>query len=263
MNYLGDIKVGLQTGENTKFLRYWWEVDFNNIGFSSINCEDSKNTNKKWFPYNKGGSFRKWWGNQEFIINWENDGEELRNFKKSVLRNSQFYFHQSLSWSKISSGKIAFRYYPNGFIFDVAGCSVFVDDYLNYIFGFLNSNACGNILDLISPTLNYEVGHIASLPIIIDENKVEDINNIVLENINICKDDCRNTSILCVVEQPKDVILFENIGTFTGRYHVLDGLISPLDGVNPEDLHITDLVERVQRDNIKEIVIAVTPSIEG
>ena len=186
---LANVKQGLATADNNRFLRYWWEVDFNNIGFSSINCEDSKNTNKKWFPYNKGGSFRKWWGNQEFIINWENDGEELRNFKKSVLRNSQFYFHQSLSWSKISSGKIAFRYYPNGFIFDVAGCSVFVDDYLNYIFGFLNSNACGNILDLISPTLNYEVGHIASLPIIIDENKVEDINNIVLENINICKDD--------------------------------------------------------------------------
>ena len=186
---LANVKQGLATADNNRFLRYWWEVDFNNIGFSSINCEDSKNTNKKWFPYNKGGSFRKWWGNQEFIINWENDGEELRNFKKSVLRNSQFYFHQSLSWSKISSGKIAFRYYPNGFIFDVAGCSVFVDDYLNYIFGFLNSNVCGNILDLISPTLNYEVGHIASLPIIIDENKVEEINNIVLENIKICKDD--------------------------------------------------------------------------
>ncbi len=186
---LANVKQGLATADNNRFLRYWWEVDFNNIGFSSINCEDSKNTNKKWFPYNKGGSFRKWWGNQEYIINWEKDGEELRNFKKSVLRNSQFYFHQSLSWSKISSGKIAFRYYPNGFIFDVAGCSVFVDDYLNYIFGFLNSNACENILDLISPTLNYEVGHIASLPIIIDENKVEDINNIVLENINICKDD--------------------------------------------------------------------------
>ena len=189
MESLGNIKVGLQTGENTRFLRYWWEVDFNNIGFSSINCEDSKNSHKKWFPYNKGGSFRKWWGNQEFIINWENNGEELRNFKKSVLRNSQFYFNQSLSWSKVSSGKIAFRYYPNGFIFDVAGCSVFIDNYLNYIFGFLNSNVCGNILDLISPTLNYEVGHIASLPIIIDENKAEEINNIVSENIKICKDD--------------------------------------------------------------------------
>lgn len=83
------------------------------------------------------------------------------------------------------------------------------------------------------------------------------------EICNICKDECRNTSILCVVEQPKDVILFENVGTFTGKYHVLDGLISPLDGVNPEDLNIIDLVERVQKDNIKEIVIAVTPSIEG
>ena len=186
---LGDVKQGLATADNNRFLRYWWEVDFNNIGFSSINCADSKNSNKKWFPYNKGGSFRKWWGNQEHIINWKNDGEELRNFKKSVLRNSQFYFHESLSWSKISSGKIAFRYYPNGFIFDVAGCSVFVEDNLNYIFGFLNSNVCGNILDLISPTLNYEVGHISSLPIIIDENKVEEINSIVSENIDICKTD--------------------------------------------------------------------------
>ena len=195
LSSLGDIKVGLQTGENTRFLRYWWEVDFNNIGFSSINCEDSKNTNKKWFPYNKGGDYRKWYGNQEFVVNWENDGYEIRNIigpngrVRSRAQNTQFYFHQSLSWSKISSGKIAFRYYPNGFIFDVAGCSVFIDDYLNYIFGFLNSNVCGNILDLISPTLNYEVGHIASLPIIIDENKVEEINNIVLENIKICKDD--------------------------------------------------------------------------
>lgn len=83
------------------------------------------------------------------------------------------------------------------------------------------------------------------------------------EICNICKDEYRNTSILCVVEQPKDVILFENVGTFTGKYHVLDGLISPLDGVNPEDLNVIDLVERVQKDNIKEIVIAVTPSIEG
>ena len=103
---LGNVKQGLATADNNRFLRYWWEVDFNNIGFSSINCEDSKNTNKKWFPYNKDGSFRKGWGNQEYIINWENDGEELRNFKKSVLRNSQFYFNQSLSWSKVSSGKL-------------------------------------------------------------------------------------------------------------------------------------------------------------
>ena len=196
LSSLGDIKVGLQTGENTKFLRYWWEVDFNNIGFSSINCEDSKNTNKKWFPYNKGGDYRKWWGNQEFVVNWENDGYEIRNIigpngrVRSRAQNTQFYFHKSLSWSKISSGKVAFRYYPNGFIFDVAGCSLFLDKKnINYIFGFLNSNICGDILDLISPTLNYEVGHVASLPIIFDESKQNEIENLVITNINIEKED--------------------------------------------------------------------------
>ena len=130
---LANVKQGLATADNNRFLRYWWEVDFNNIGFSSINCENSKNTNKKWFPYNKGGDYRKWWGNQEFVVNWENDGYEIRNIigpngrVRSRAQNTQFYFHKSLSWSKISSGKVAFRYYPNGFIFDVAGCSVFLD----------------------------------------------------------------------------------------------------------------------------------------
>ena len=193
---LANVKQGLATADNNRFLRYWWEVDFNNIGFSSINCENSKNTNKKWFPYNKGGDYRKWWGNQEFVVNWENDGYEIRNIigpngrVRSRAQNTQFYFHKSLSWSKISSGKVAFRYYPNGFIFDVAGCSVFLDKKnINYIFGFLNSNICGDILDLISPTLNYEVGHVASLPIIFDESKQNEIENLVITNINIEKED--------------------------------------------------------------------------
>ena len=83
------------------------------------------------------------------------------------------------------------------------------------------------------------------------------------EICNICKDTDRESSTICVVEHPKDVILFENIGTFNGKYHVLDGLISPLDGINPEDLNINNLVKRVEEDNIKEIIIAVTSSIEG
>ena len=105
------------------------------------------------------------------------------------MRNSQYYFHDSLSWSKISSGQIAFRYYPNGFIFDVAGCSIFLEDNVYYIAGFLNSNVCSDILDLISPTLNYEVGHISSLPIKIDETKKDEIDKLVLNNISICKND--------------------------------------------------------------------------
>ena len=170
-------------------------MDYNKIGFSSKNCEESKKTNKKWFPYNKGGDYRKWYGNQEFIVNWENGGYEIRNIRgsngriRSRAQNTQFYFHESLSWSKISSGKIAFRYYPRGFIFDVAGCSVFLKENLNYIFGFLNSNVCGDILNLISPTLNYEVGHIASLPIILNEYEQNKIEELVKENITIEKED--------------------------------------------------------------------------
>ena len=192
---IGDIKVGLQTGENNRFLRYWFEVDFNKIGFSSKTCAESEKSGKKWFPYNKGGDYRKWYGNQEYIVNWEKNGYEIRNIKgsngriRSRAQNTQFYFNESLSWSKISSGNIAFRYYPSGFIFDVAGCSVFLNDNLTYIFGFLNSKVCGNILDLISPTLNYEVGHISSLPIIIDESKKDEIENLVLNNIEICRND--------------------------------------------------------------------------
>ncbi len=191
----GDVKQGLATADNKRFLRYWWEVDYNKIGFSSKNCEESKKTNKKWFPYNKGGDYRKWYGNQEFIVNWENGGYEIRNIRgsngriRSRAQNTQFYFHESLSWSKISSGKIAFRYYPRGFIFDVAGCSVFLKENLNYIFGFLNSNVCGDILNLISPTLNYEVGHIASLPIILNEYEQNKIEELVKENITIEKED--------------------------------------------------------------------------
>ena len=192
---LASVKQGLATADNNRFLRFWFEVDFNKIGFSSKTCEESELTGKKWFPYNKGGDYRKWYGNQEYVVNWENDGFEIRNIRgpngkiRSRAQNTQFYFHESLSWSKISSGNIAFRYYPNGFIFDVAGCSVFLNGHLNYIFGFLNSNICGNILDLISPTLNYEVGHISSLPIIIDETQKNKVEELVLENISICKND--------------------------------------------------------------------------
>lgn len=89
-------------------------------------------------------------------------------------------------------------------------------------------------------------------------------HNLTEEEIcQICQDKQRDYKTLCIVEQPKDIILFENLGTFNGKYHVLDGLISPLDGINPEDLNIENLIKRVQENDVREIIIAVTPSIEG
>lgn len=185
--------VGLQTADNGRFIRFWNEVDISKIGFGYKNSEEAKRSCLKWFPYNKGGAYRKWYGNQEFVVNWEFDGAEIRNFDGSVVRNPNTYFNQSVSWSKISSSDISLRYFPYGFLYDVAGCSMFNEDesILKYMLGFTNSKIVKIMIKSISPTLNYEVGQIASLPVSVTENKelFNRILNIIEKNIQISKDD--------------------------------------------------------------------------
>ena len=162
-------RQGLATADNDRFLRCWQEVTFTKIGFNCLSREASTQKGHKWFPYNKGGSFRKWYGNQCFIVNWENDGQELNAFKpKSVIRSPETYFKESLSWSKITSGGFSLRYFPTGFIYDVAGCSIFVDseDRRISILGAMNSRVMSGSLNALSPTLNFEVGQVAVFPII-------------------------------------------------------------------------------------------------
>lgn len=194
----GDTRQGMATSDNNRFLRYWFEVDNRKLGFDMKNAEEAQESNKKWFPYNKGGYFRKWYGNMEYVINYENDGFEVKEYAKSLynsvtrtIKSISEYFKPSISWSKISSGSIAFRYYPCGFIFDVAGCCIFYNNEkaMFYQNAFLNTCVASSILGMISPTLNYEAGHIAILPIIKDESNVDKIIGIVKENISICKDD--------------------------------------------------------------------------
>lgn len=193
--------VGLQTGDNGRFLRLWFEVCNRNISFDCVSCEDSSARATRWFPYNKGGDFRKWYGNSDFIVNWENDGFEIRNFKekneqgkiklKSRPQNTQYYFKESASWSKISSGPISFRYKPSGFVFDVAGTSIFSENrkLLIYILALCNSKTIMSILKAISPTLNYEVGQIASLPVIFNNNYKSYITELATNCIDISKSD--------------------------------------------------------------------------
>nr|WPT10465.1 BREX-1 system adenine-specific DNA-methyltransferase PglX [Bifidobacterium breve] len=160
-------RVGLQTGNNDRFIREWWEVSQSRSSFGCKSHEEAAANGKRWFPYNKGGEFRKWYGNQEFVVNWEHDGKEIENFRPhSVVRNPDLYFHPSISWSKISSGDPAFRFFPGGFIFDVAGTSIFSsDDLRSTIMGYADSTTAYTQLTAIAPTLNFEVGQIASLPI--------------------------------------------------------------------------------------------------
>lgn len=157
----GEAKIGLQTGDNNKFRRDWSEVDFNKTAILDFK-------NPKWIPYNSGGDYRKWYGNQTYFVNWENKGSEIISLKpKSVVRNKQFYFKESVSWSKVTSSGISLRYFPEGFIFDVAGCSIFSDNgYIKYLMGLLNSVLNKSLVKSLSQTINYEAGQISNVPIV-------------------------------------------------------------------------------------------------
>ena len=159
-------RQGLATADNDRFLRLWYEPSVGRTGFGVCDREEATHSQKKWFPYNKGGAFRKWYGNQDFVINWEGDGQELLAMRpKSVIRSPDKYFLESLSWSKITSGGFSLRFFPCGFIFDVAGCSIFGDE-LKLILGCMNSPIMSQAVNSISPTLNFEVGQVNDFPFI-------------------------------------------------------------------------------------------------
>ncbi len=189
---IGDVafpKKGLDTADNNRFLRNWNEVSINNIGFHCNTSIEAKRTEKKWFPLNSGGSFRKWYGNFEKIINWKNDGEDIKKYEKAYIRAQNFYFNEGISWTKISSSNFGVRYAPNGLIFDSAGQTVFCKENLFYYLGLMCCKVSYVILKFLNPTMNYQVGDIANLPIIFDESKKDNIENIVNENISISKTD--------------------------------------------------------------------------
>ena len=162
-------RQGLATADNNRFIREWWEVSQSKSKLTSDNAKDRKTSAcDKWFPYNKGGEYRKWYGNQDYVINWENNGQELYDFKpKSVIRNPQFYFQSSVSWSNVSSGTPSFRYYPEGFIFSHVGDCLFPKDELDRdkLIAICNASVTGQLLAAMAPTLHFEVGQVAKLPI--------------------------------------------------------------------------------------------------
>ncbi|MBZ9624416.1 BREX-1 system adenine-specific DNA-methyltransferase PglX [Clostridium sp. FP2] len=184
-------RVGLQTGDNSRFLRLWYEVNNYKIFFGCNSRSEAKQSNEKWFPYNKGGAFRKWYGNNEFVINWEKDGLEVDNYRGSVLRNPNYYFRKGITWSDISSTNFGVRYSKDGFIFDVTGSMVFPEkDLILYLTGFLCSKIASEFLNILNPTMHFQVGNIGSLPIILlQDNIKERIDELVKENIIISEID--------------------------------------------------------------------------
>ncbi len=192
---MADSKQGLATADNNRFVRVWNEVEKDRIYFDAKDIQESVASRKKWFPYNKGGEYRKWYGNNEYIVNWENDGFEIRHFvdEKGKLRsrpqNTAFYFKPSGSWSDITSGTNAFRYKPEGNLFDITGMSFFSTDRLYYLIGLCNTKIGTEVLKIVAPTIHCQCGDVANIPVIYDKNKADVVNALVDENISLSKDD--------------------------------------------------------------------------
>lgn len=180
-------REGMATADNDRFLRLWHEVSLNHISMFN-------KTSDKWYPYNKGGGFRKWFGNRDYLVNWSNDGYDIKhNIDPTTGRirshnyNGEYAFKKCGTWSAISSGTFAIRYCEEGFLWDSKGASGFSDNYLEYIIGLLNSKVSSKFLAVLAPTLDYKVGDIIRVPLI-QQNKVT-IDSLVSQNISISKSD--------------------------------------------------------------------------
>ena len=192
--FLSDVMVtreGMATADNPRFLRTWEEVNFNKISLNAFSCNDGY----KWYPYNKGGGSRKWFGLNILIVNYENNGFEIKNNidnKTGRIRshnyNGDYGLQQGTTWSAISSGSISVRYSPKGFLFDSKGSMGFSAN-LHSVIGLINSNAAMVFLKYISPTLDFKPGHIIQIPFIKGTETIESIHDTVQHNINLSKSD--------------------------------------------------------------------------
>jgi hypothetical protein len=192
MDTIAQPRHGLATSDNARFLRLWFEVANIDESLSEI-----PEYTKKWFPMNKGGEFRRWYGNNDWVINYADDGKELKDFAISIYRcstrtiqNTQYYFKKGLTWSALTSGNFSVRYTGGGALFGSGGyCAFANDDILKYILALLNNKVTLSFLSLVSPTLNFEVGHIKTIPVVLDEQLHKIVDNLVDENIALSKAD--------------------------------------------------------------------------
>lgn len=196
-------RKGLVTGNNEFFTKIWTEINFNKVGINILTREEGIKSNKKWFPYNKGGEFRKWYGNHEYLVNWENDGYKMRNTTHpsgdrpiSSNYNLEYIFKPLISWSAISTRAFSSRISYNGHICDAAGSACYPISNILQFLAILNSKVTFEFLKLMNPTLNFQAGNIGNIPIILQNGFLKFIENITQQNISISKEewDSRETS---------------------------------------------------------------------
>lgn len=202
LEQFADPQLGMRTGDNAKYLRQWWEVSFDATVLDAESADEANQHDRRWVPYNKGGMFRKWSGDRDYVVLWENNGyaikeETLRKYPQLSwdnlgwkISNECNFFRPSISWSKVSSGAPAFREYDHGFIFDVAGTSFFANDDMHRrpMMGVCNSSTGLAFLQALSPTMNFEVGQIAVIPMIVPDEE-SGISAIVDELVHTASED--------------------------------------------------------------------------
>ena len=190
------VVIGIKTGDNELFIKFWFEIDYNTIDFSCKKIEDFNNSRCKWFPYVKGGEYRLWYGNQEQVVNWNENGNNMLNhvnrsgIKDARVRQSNFplYGKSFLTWSRISSTKLGIRYVPQGLLFDCNSPSIFANNSdLHYILGLLSTRISQSVLSFIAPTLSFQIQDIKAMPLII--SSTNNIELLVQQNISISKQD--------------------------------------------------------------------------
>ena len=244
---VAEARQGLATADNNRFLRFWPEVNIASIGFSMSSCSDALRSAKKWFPYNKGGEFRKWYGNQEYVVNWEKDGQEIRNFfdengrLRSRPQNTVFYFRESVSWSDVTSAVNAFRFYPKGFIHDIKGQSLFGfnSQEKKHILSFLNLKFIYRLTKILNPSLSFQVGNLNQLP-----------------HLDFCQD-----SSECIMLEKSDWDAYETSWDFQSlpllrpeyRFHSLPAAYT---GVRAAWQAMTEEMQRLEEENNRVFIEA-------
>jgi hypothetical protein len=168
-------RKGNSTSDNDRFLRLWYEVDKNkmNIGSTAIYREDT--LKRRWFPYNKGGGYRKWYGFNDYLIDWYDDAAEIRKIPTAVIANYQYFTKPGLTWSTVTSGSFSIRQFGEGYIFDNGGCCIFeLGEKKDYICALLNSKVFAYIFGQLNPTLNFQSGEVAKFPFIYESSEEVD-----------------------------------------------------------------------------------------
>lgn len=172
-------RVGLQTSDNARFIRLWHECSLRRTLFNCPNAVSSFESEAKWYPHNKGGSFRRWFGNAEYLIEYKSNGESLRHSEGASVIPDEIAFNRALTYSRISSGLISFREQPTGWLFDSAAVVMYPDKAMfNYLLALLNSNVISSATSFLVPTLNAQPGDIAKLPILTDESRLSTVSQL-------------------------------------------------------------------------------------